>query len=85
MTFVVTMPAAGTARIALARADRATGSRLAAARFRRVGVVRVKLKRGRNVVRVKRVRKRKLARGSYHATITPKTGDRTLAPVKLRR
>ncbi len=37
-----------------------------------------------NVVRVKRVRKRKLARGSYRATITPKTGDRTLAPVKLR-
>lgn len=48
-----------------------------------VGVVRVKLKKGRNVVRVKRVRKRKLARGSYRVTITPKTGGRTLTPVRV--
>jgi hypothetical protein len=48
-----------------------------------VGVVRVKLKKGRNVVRVKRVKKRKLARGRYRATITPKTGGRTLPPVRV--
>lgn len=66
-----------------ARAGKAGRSALAAAKFRRVGVVRVKLKKGRNVVRVKRVRKRKLARGSYQLTITPKTGGRTLTPVRV--
>ena len=56
---------------------------MSAAKFRRVGAVRVKLKKGRNVVRVKRVKQRKLARGRYRATITPKTGGRTLPPVKV--
>ena len=72
VSFVVTMPAAGTARIVFARAGRATRSTLAAARFRRVGVVRVK-----------RIKRRKLARGGYRATITTKTGGRTLAPVRV--
>ena len=54
-----------------------------ATKFRRVGVVRVPLKQGRNVVRVKRVKRRKLARGSYRATITPKVGTQSLAPVRV--
>ena len=78
---VVTMPAAGSARILFTRAGRATRSALPAAAFRRVGVVSVKLKKGRNVVRVRRVAKRKLARGKYRATITPKVAGRELAPV----
>jgi hypothetical protein len=83
VAFVVTMPAAGTARIVIARAGKAARSTLSAAKLRRVGVVRVKLKQGRNVVRVKRIKKRKLSRGRYRATITPKTGGRTLAPVRV--
>jgi len=80
---VVTMPAAGSARILFAREGRATRSALPAAAYRRVGVVSVKLKKGRNVVRVRRVAKRKLARGKYRATITPKVAGRKLAPVRV--
>jgi len=80
--FVVTMPAAGTARIVIQRARSANT-------FRSVGTVNVRLKQGRNVVRVKRVKRRKLAKGSYRATITPKVGSQSLAPVvvkfKIRR
>ena len=75
--FVVTMPAAGTARIVIERARSAT-------KFRRVGTVNVRVKQGRNVVRVKRVKRRKLARGSYRATITPKVGDQSLAPIRVK-
>ena len=74
------MPAAGTARIVIARAGRA---RTSAAKFRRVGVVSVRLKQGRNVVRVKRVKRRQLARGRYRATITPRVGGRALPPVRV--
>ena len=85
VAFVVRMPAAGTAKIVIAKAGRkAGGSALSAAKFRRVGTVRVKLKKGRNVVRVKRVKRRKLARGSYRATITPKVGPKALAPLKVK-
>ena len=74
------MPAAGTARIVLSRAGRASAS---AVKFRRVGVVRARLKKGRNVVRVRRVKKRKLSRGRYRATISPKAGGKALKPIKL--
>ena len=83
VAFVVTMPAAGTARIAIDRSVRARRSTVSAAKFRRVGIVRARLKKGRNVVRVKRVKRRKLARGSYWATITPKVGGRTLKKIRL--
>jgi len=83
VAFVVTMPAAGTARIAIDRSGRARRSTVSAAKFRRVGIVRARLKKGRNVVRVKRVKGRKLARGSYRATITPKVGGRTLKKIRL--
>ena len=43
----------------------------------------MKLKQGRNVVRVKRVKKHKLARGSYRATIKPKVGGQTLKKIRL--
>ena len=46
-------------------------------------VVRVTLKQGRNVVRVKRVKRHKLARGRSRATIKPKTGGRTLRKIRL--
>ncbi len=75
--FAVTMPAAGTARIVIERARTAT-------KFRRVGTVDVRVKQGRNVVRVKRVKRRKLARGSYRATITPKVGGQSLAPIRVK-
>ncbi len=75
--FVVTMPAAGTARIVIQRARSAN-------RFRSVGTVNVRLKQGRNVVRVKRVKRRKLATGSYRATITPKVGTQSLAPLRVK-
>ena len=84
VAFVVTMPAAGTARILIARAGRAGPAAAAALKYRRVGVVRVKLKKGRNVVRVRRVKKHRLARGRYRATITPKVGSRTLKPISLK-
>ena len=70
------MPAAGTARIVIARAAPARKAAASTVKFRRVGVVKVKLKKGRNVVRVKRVKKRKLTARSYRATITPKVGKR---------
>ena len=75
--FVVTMPAAGTARIVIQRARSAN-------KFRSVGTVNVRLKQGRNVVRVKRVKRRKLAKGSYRATITPKVGTQSLAPLRVK-
>ena len=87
VTFVITMPARGTARITIARAvtgGRAGRSALPAAKFRRLGTVRVTLKAGRNVVRVKRVKKRKLARGSYRATIAPKVGAKALPAVTVK-
>jgi len=81
VAFVVTMPAAGTARIVISRA---TGRAAASAtKFRRVGVVRAKLKKGRNVVRVRRVKKRKLVRGRYRATISPKVAGKALKPIRL--
>lgn len=83
VAFVVTMPAAGTARILIARAGGARRAAASAAKFRRVGVVRVKLRQGRNVVRVRRVKKRRLVRGRYRATITPKVGSQTLKPINL--
>jgi len=83
VTLILTMPAAGTATIALDRSALPRKAKSAAARFRRLGVVKVKLKKGRNVVRIKRVNKRKLTRGSYRATITPKVGSRTLKKIKV--
>jgi hypothetical protein len=77
VAFVLTMPAAGTARIVIARA--APSKR----KYRRVGVVNVRLEQGRNVVRVRKVKKRKLTRAKYRATITPKVGKRTLKPIRL--
>ncbi len=84
VTFVIRMPGAGTARIAIDRSGLARRAAASAARFRRVGVVRVKLEQGRNVVRVKRVKKHKLARGRYRATIRPKVGGQALEKIKLR-
>ncbi len=85
VTFVVRMPARGSAKIVIARARGKAGrSAQPAAKFRRVGTVRVTLKKGRNVVRVKRVKRRKLARGSYRATITPKAGGKALAPLGVK-
>ena len=46
--------------------------------------MKVKLKKGRNVVRVKKVKKRKLTRAKYRAVITPKVGKRTLKPIQLK-
>jgi hypothetical protein len=83
VTFVLIMPAAGTATIALDRSALPRRANGAAAKFRRLGVVKVTLKKGRNVVRVKRVKKRKLPRGSYRATITPKVGSQKLKAIKL--
>jgi hypothetical protein len=83
VAFVVTMPAAGTARILIACAGRARRAATSAAKHRRVGVVRAKLKQGRNVVRVRRVKRRRLVRGQYRATITPKVGRQTLKPINL--
>src|SRR3954447_2545175 len=84
VAFVLTMPAAGSARIAIARAPSARKATASKVKYRRVGVVKVTLKKGRNVVRVKRVKKRKLTRAKYRATITPKVGKRTLKPIQLR-
>jgi hypothetical protein len=84
VTLILTMPAAGTATIALDRSALPRRARSAAARFRRLGVVKVKLKKGRNVVRIKKVKKRRLPRGSYRATITPKVGGQTLKKIKVR-
>jgi hypothetical protein len=75
VAFVLTMPAAGSARIVVARAAPARKPTASKVRFRRVGVVKVKLKKGRNVVRVKKVKKRKLTRAKYRAVITPKVGS----------
>jgi hypothetical protein len=83
VTLILTMPAAGTATIALDRSALPRTAKSAAAKFRRLGVVKVKLKKGRNVVRIKKVKKRKLPRGSYHATITPKAGGKTLKKIKV--
>lgn len=83
VAFAVTMPAAGSARIVIARAAPARKAEAAKVRYRRVGVVKVKLKKGRNVVRVKKVKKRKLTRAKYRATITPKVGKKTLKPIRL--
>jgi hypothetical protein len=83
VTLVLTMPAAGTATIALDRSALPRKAKWAAAKFRRLGVVKVKLKQGRNVVRIKKVKKRKLPPGSYRATITPKVGSQTLKKVKV--
>jgi hypothetical protein len=84
VAFVVTMPAAGSARIVIARAAPARRAAASKVRYRRVGVVKVKLKKGRNVVRVKRVKKRKLTRAKYRATITPKVGKKALKPIRLK-
>jgi hypothetical protein len=84
VAFVLTMPAAGSARIVVARAAPARKATASKVRFRRVGVVKVKLKKGRNVVRVRKVKKRKLTRAKYRVTITPKVGKRTLKPIQLR-
>jgi hypothetical protein len=82
--FVVTMPAAGSAKITLFRARAGKASvAAAAARFKRVGVVRKQLKQGRNVVTVKKVRKRKLARGRYRAIIAASAGGQKLKPVRV--
>ncbi len=84
VAFVLTMPAAGSARIVIARAAPARRAAASKLKYRRVGVVKVKLKKGRNVVRVKKVRKRKLTRARYRAVITPKVGKRTLKPIQLK-
>jgi hypothetical protein len=84
VAFVVTMPAAGSARIVIARAAPARKAAASKVKYRRVGVVNVKLKKGRNVVRVRKVKKRKLTRAKYRATITPKVGKRTLQPIRLK-
>jgi hypothetical protein len=81
--FVVTMPAAGTARIALFRAGRAGKAAAAAAKYRRVGVVRRALHKGRNVIAVKRLRHRKLTRGRYRATITASAGGQKLKAIRI--
>jgi hypothetical protein len=77
------MPAAGTATIALDRSALPRRANSAAAKFRRLGVVKVKLEKGRNVVRIEKVKKRRLPRGSYRATITPKVGGQTLKRIKV--
>ena len=84
VAFVLTMPAAGSARIVIARAAPARKAATSKVKYRRVGVVKVKLKKGRNVVRVKKVKKRKLTRAKYRATITPQVGKRTLKPIQLK-
>jgi hypothetical protein len=84
VAFVLTMPAAGSARIVIARATPARRAAASKVKYRRVDVVKVKLKKGRNVVRVKKVKKRKLTRAKYRATITPKVGRRTLEPIRLK-
>jgi hypothetical protein len=80
----MTMPAAGRGMITLFRAGR-TGhaSAAAAAKYKRVGVVRLKLHKGRNVVKVKRIHKRKLARGRYRATIAATAGGQRLKPIRV--
>ncbi len=84
VTFVVKASGAGTATIAIDRSGLARRASAAARpRFRRVAVVRAKLKKGRNLIRVKRVKKRKLARGSYRATITARVGGRRLKPLRI--
>jgi hypothetical protein len=84
VVFVITMPAAGSARIVISRAARAGRSALrAAARYKRVGTVTAKLKKGKNTVRVRKLKKRKLAKGSYRATITPKAGGKTLKALRV--
>lgn len=84
VTFVVTMPAAGSARITLFRARAGRRPSAARVKYRRVGAVRRTLRAGRNVVRVKRVGNRRLARGRYRATIAATAGGRRLAPIRLR-
>lgn len=81
--FVVTMPAAGSVKIALFRQGRPRMAAASAAGYRRIGVVSKKLRKGRNVVTVKRLRDRRLARGRYRATITASVAGRRLAPVKV--
>jgi hypothetical protein len=83
VAFVLTMPAAGTARIVISRAAPARAAAASKVKYRRVGVVSVKLKQGRNVVRVRKLKKRKLTRAKYRAVITPKVGKRTLKPIRL--
>jgi hypothetical protein len=83
VTLVLTMPAAGMATIAFDRSALPRRAKSAAAKFRRLGVVKVKLKKGRNVIRIKKVEKRKLTRGSYRATITPKVGGKTLKKIQV--
>ena len=80
MAFAVTMPAAGSARLVF---ERVSGRASASGPGRRLGTVDVKLKKGRNVVRVKRVKRRRLARGGYRVTITPKVGSTRLKPIKV--
>jgi hypothetical protein len=41
------------------------------------------LRKGRNVVRVRRVKGRRLARGSYRATISAKVAGATLRPARV--
>lgn len=78
------MPAAGSARIVIGRAAPARKATASKVEYRRVGVVKVKLKKGRNVVRVKKVKKRKPTRAKYRAVITPKVGKKTLKPIQLK-
>jgi hypothetical protein len=83
VTFVVTMPAAGRAKITLFRARAGKKASAAAAKYKRVGVVRKTLRKGRNVVKVKRIKKRKLARGRYRATIAATAAGQKLTPLKV--
>jgi hypothetical protein len=83
VAFVLTMPAAGSARIVVARAAPARKPTASKVRFRRVGVVKVKLKKGRNVVRVKKVKKAQADPREVPRSDHPKVGKRTLKPIRL--
>jgi hypothetical protein len=67
VTFTLTSPAAGSATITFYRATR------------RLGSVKAKLRAGANTIRVKRIKNKRLKRGSYRATITSNIpGTKTL-------
>jgi hypothetical protein len=83
VSFVVTMPVAGSAKITLFRAGGARHAVVSASKYRRVGVVRRSLNKGRNVITVKRIGKRKLPRGRYRATITATAAGQRLEPIRV--
>jgi hypothetical protein len=83
VSFVVTMPVAGSAKITLFRAGGARRAVVSAVKYRRVGVVRRTLRKGRNVITVKRIGKRKLPRGRYRATIAATAAGQRLQPLRL--